>query len=63
MWVQAVKIHEQKPETPVNESLLEEAQKCVLHEYWKYLNVFSKTKLEWITGLISNKISNLRKGN
>ena len=44
--MQAVKIHKQKSETPVNESLLEEAQKCVPHEYWKYLNVFSKTKLE-----------------
>ena len=46
MWVQAVKFHEQKPETPVNESLLEEAQKRVPCEYWKYLNVFSKTKSE-----------------
>ena len=46
MWVQAVKIHEQKSETPVDESLLEEAQKRVPCEYWKYLNVFSKTKSE-----------------
>ena len=45
-WVQAVKIHEQKSETPVDESLLEEAQRRVPHEYWKYLNVFSKTKSE-----------------
>ena len=46
MWVQAIKIHEQKSEIPVNESLLEEAQKRVPREYWKYLNVFSKTKSE-----------------
>ena len=48
MWVQAVKIHEQKSETSVDESLLEEAQKRVPHEYWKYLNVFSKAKSEWM---------------
>ena len=45
-WVQAVKIHEQKSETLVDESLLEEAQKRIPREYWKYLNVFSKTKSE-----------------
>ena len=45
-WVQAIKIQEQKSETPVDESLLEEAQKRVPCEYWKYLNVFSKTKSE-----------------
>ena len=45
-WVQAVISHEQKSETPVDESLLKEAQKHVPHEYWKYLTVFSKTKLE-----------------
>ena len=45
-WIQAVKIHEQKSETPVDESLLEEAQKHIPREYWKYLNVFSKTKSE-----------------
>ena len=44
--MQAVKVHEQKSETPVDESLLEEAQKRVPREYWKYLNVFSKTKSE-----------------
>ena len=32
-WVQAIKIHEQKSKTPVNESLLEEAQKHVPHKY------------------------------
>ena len=45
-WVQAIKIHKQMSETPVNESLLEEAQKRVPREYWKYLYVFSKTKSE-----------------
>ena len=45
-WVQAVKIYKQKSETPIDESLLEEAQKHVPREYWKYLNVFSKTKSE-----------------
>ena len=45
-WVQAIKIHKQKSETPVDESLLEEAQKHVPCEYWKYLNVFSKMKSE-----------------
>ena len=44
--MQAIKIHKQKSETPVDESLLEEAQKRVPREYWEYLNVFSKTKLE-----------------
>ena len=44
--MQAVKTHEQKSEAPVDETLLEEAQKRVPREYWKYLNVFSKTKSE-----------------
>ena len=47
-WVQAIKIHKQKSETPVDKSLLKEAQKCVPHEYWKYLNVFSKAKSQWM---------------
>ena len=46
MWIQAVNHHEQKPTAPVNELLLEEAQKCVPREYRKYLNVFSRTKSE-----------------
>ena len=46
MWVQAVNSHEQKSSAPVDESLLEEAQKRVPREYWKYLNVFSKMKSE-----------------
>ena len=46
MWIQAVNHFEQKPVASVNESLLEEAQKRVPCEYWKYLNVFSKTKSE-----------------
>ena len=45
-WIQAIKHFEQKPAASVDESLLEEAQKHVPHEYWKYLNVFSKTKSE-----------------
>ena len=45
-WIQAVNHFEQKPVVSVDESLLEEAQKCVPREYWKYLNVFSKTKSE-----------------
>ena len=46
MWIQAVNHSEQKPPASVDESLLEEAQKRVLREYWRYLNVFSKTKSE-----------------
>ena len=46
MWIQAINHHEQKSATPIDESLLEEAQKYVPHEYWKYLNVFLKMKLE-----------------
>ena len=45
-WIQAVNHSEQKPAAPVDESLLEEAQKRIPREYWKYLNVFSKTKSE-----------------
>ena len=48
MWIQAINHFEQKPAAPVDESLLKEAQKWVPHEYWKYLNVFSKTKSEQI---------------
>ena len=46
MWIQAINHFEQKPVTSIDESLLEEAQKHVPREYWKYLNVFSKTKSE-----------------
>ena len=45
-WIQTINHFEQKPAAPVDESLLEEAQKRVPCEYWKYLNVFSKTKSE-----------------
>ena len=45
-WIQAVNYHEQKTTTPVDGLLLEEAQKSVPQKYWKYLNVFSKTKSE-----------------
>ena len=45
-WIQAVNHHKQKFMTPVDELLLKEAQKLVPCEYWKYLNVFSKTKSE-----------------
>ena len=45
-WIQAINHFEQKPVASVDESLLEEAQKHVPCEYWKYLNVFSKTKSE-----------------
>ena len=45
-WIQAINHFEQKPAASVDESLLEEVQKRVPHEYWKYLNVFSKTKSE-----------------
>ena len=42
MWIQALKNHESKGD--VDESTLEEAQKLVPHEYWDYLDVFSKLK-------------------
>ena len=42
MWIQAINHHEQKSMIPANELPLEEAQKCVPHEYWKYLNIFLK---------------------
>ena len=45
-WIQAVNSHEQKSSAPIDELLLEEAQKRVLCKYWQYLNVFSKTKSE-----------------
>ena len=45
-WIQAVNHFQQKPTASVDESLLEEAQKRVPREYWKYLNVFSKMKSE-----------------
>ena len=35
-WVQAIRIHEQKSKTPVNESLLEEAQKHMPCKYSLY---------------------------
>ncbi|KIM59771.1 hypothetical protein SCLCIDRAFT_97564, partial [Scleroderma citrinum Foug A] len=41
-WIQAIKNHESKGD--VDESTLEEAQKLVPHEYWDYLDVFSKSK-------------------
>ena len=41
-WIQAIKNHESKDD--VDESTLEEAQKLVPHEYWDYLDVFSKSK-------------------
>ncbi|KIM54640.1 hypothetical protein SCLCIDRAFT_136399, partial [Scleroderma citrinum Foug A] len=44
MWIQALKNHESKGD--VDESTLEEAQKLVPHEYWDYLDVFSKLKSE-----------------
>ena len=44
MWIQALKNHEAKVD--VDESTLEEAQKLVPHEYWEFLNVFSKSKSE-----------------
>ena len=44
MWIQALKNHESKGD--VNESTLEEAQKLVPHEYWEYLDFFSKSKSE-----------------
>ena len=43
-WIQALKNHKSKGD--VEESTLEEAQKLVPHEYWEYLDVFSKTKSE-----------------
>ena len=43
-WIQALKNHESKGD--VDESTLEEAQKLVPHEYWDYLDVFSKSKNE-----------------
>ena len=43
MWIQAVNHFEQKPMASVDESPLEEAQKRIPHEYWKYLNVFVMT--------------------
>ena len=43
-WIQALKNHESKGD--VDESTLEEAQKLVPREYWKYLDVFSKPKSE-----------------
>src|SRR5437899_5216512 len=43
-WVQAIKAHDSK-ET-IDESTLEEAQKLVPKEYWRYLNVFSKKSSE-----------------
>ena len=42
MWIQALKNHESKGN--VDESTLEEAQKLVPHEYWEYLDIFSKSK-------------------
>ena len=44
MWIQALKNHESKGD--VDKSTLEEAQKLVPCEYWKYLDVFSKSKSE-----------------
>ncbi|KIM64091.1 hypothetical protein SCLCIDRAFT_23718 [Scleroderma citrinum Foug A] len=41
-WIQALKNHESKGD--VDKSTLEEAQKLVPHEYWDYLDVFSKSK-------------------
>ena len=41
-WVQALKNHESKGD--IDESTLEDAQKLVPHEYWDYLDVFSKLK-------------------
>ena len=46
MWIQAVNHFKQKPMASVDELLLEEAQKRVPCKYWKYLNMFSKTKSE-----------------
>ena len=43
-WIQALKNHESKGD--VDKSTLEEAQKLVPHEYWDYLDVFSKSKSE-----------------
>ena len=43
-WVQALKNHESKGD--IDKSTLEDAQKLVPHEYWGYLDVFSKTKSE-----------------
>jgi len=43
-WIQAVKSHDSK--VTVNESTLEDAQKLVPHEYWKYLDVFLKKSSE-----------------
>ena len=43
-WIQALRNHKSKGD--VEESTLEEAQKLVPHEYWEYLDVFSKTKSE-----------------
>ena len=45
-WIQAVNHFKQKPEASVDKLLLKEAQKRVPRKYWKYLNVFSKTKSE-----------------
>ena len=43
-WIQALKNHKSKGD--VDESILEDAQKLVPHEYWEYLDVFSRLKSE-----------------
>ena len=43
-WIQVLRNHESKGD--IDESTLEEAQKLVPHEYWDYLDVFSKSKSE-----------------
>ena len=59
MWIQALKNHESKGD--VDESTLEEAQKLVPHEYWDYLDVFSKLKSECMcNGSVFFFLSNLR---